>query len=66
MRTAAASTPRAGLPGRVASGLIQIWRELIARGITVPKLVLMGKRGWGNEQTFRELDLSPDLKAQAG
>jgi glycosyltransferase involved in cell wall biosynthesis len=41
--------------------LIQVWRALIQRGVMPPKLVIVGKRGWESEQTFRELDLAPDL-----
>jgi glycosyltransferase involved in cell wall biosynthesis len=42
--------------------LIQVWRSLIQRGVAPPKLVLVGRRGWESEQTFRELDLAPDLQ----
>jgi len=42
--------------------LIQIWRALIQRGGPTPKLLLVGRRGWESEQTFRELDLAPDLR----
>jgi glycosyltransferase involved in cell wall biosynthesis len=42
--------------------LIQVWRSLIQRGVSPPKLVLVGRRGWESEQTFRELDLAPDLQ----
>ena len=42
--------------------LIEVWRSLIQRGVSPPKLVLVGRRGWENEQTFRELDLAPDLQ----
>ena len=41
--------------------LIEVWRSLIRRGVSPPKLVLVGRRGWENEQTLRELDLAPDL-----
>jgi glycosyltransferase involved in cell wall biosynthesis len=42
--------------------LIEIWRRLIERGGSPPKLVLVGRRGWESEQTFRELDFAPDLQ----
>jgi glycosyltransferase involved in cell wall biosynthesis len=42
--------------------LIQVWRALIQKGRATPKLVIVGKRGWENQQTFRELDLAPDLR----
>jgi glycosyltransferase involved in cell wall biosynthesis len=42
--------------------LIEVWRSLIQRGVSPPKLVLVGRRGWENQQTFRELDLAPDLQ----
>ena len=49
-------------PRKNHSLLIQIWRALMRRGIATPKLVIVGKRGWESEQTFRELDLAPDLR----
>jgi glycosyltransferase involved in cell wall biosynthesis len=42
--------------------LIEVWRSLIQRGLSPPKLVLVGRRGWESEQTFRELDFAPDLQ----
>jgi glycosyltransferase involved in cell wall biosynthesis len=42
--------------------LIEVWRSLIRRSSSPPKLVLVGRRGWESEQTFRELDLAPDLQ----
>jgi glycosyltransferase involved in cell wall biosynthesis len=48
-------------PRKNHSLLIQVWRELIQQGIGTPKLVIVGKRGWESEQTFRELDFAPDL-----
>jgi glycosyltransferase involved in cell wall biosynthesis len=42
--------------------LINVWRELARRGGIVPKLVLVGRRGWLCDQVCRELDLAPDLK----
>jgi glycosyltransferase involved in cell wall biosynthesis len=39
--------------------LIEIWRRLIERGGSPPKLVLVGRRGWESEQTFREIDFAP-------
>jgi glycosyltransferase involved in cell wall biosynthesis len=49
-------------PRKNHSLLIQVWRALIQRGIATPKLVIVGQRGWESEQTFRELDLAPDLR----
>jgi glycosyltransferase involved in cell wall biosynthesis len=49
-------------PRKNHSLLIQVWRRLIERGIPPAKLVIVGKRGWENEQTFRELDLTPGLR----
>ncbi|MBJ7442326.1 MAG: glycosyltransferase, partial [Sphingopyxis sp.] len=42
--------------------LINVWRELGRRTGAVPKLVIVGHRGWESEQIFRELDLAPDIK----
>jgi glycosyltransferase involved in cell wall biosynthesis len=49
-------------PRKNHSLLIHVWRELIQLGIAMPKLVIVGKRGWESEQTFRELDRAPDLQ----
>ena len=49
-------------PRKNHSLLIHIWRELIQRGIAVPKLVIVGRRGWESEQTCHELDLALDLQ----
>lgn len=42
--------------------LINVWRELSRRTRSVPKLVIVGHRGWENEQIFRELDVSLDIR----
>jgi glycosyltransferase involved in cell wall biosynthesis len=42
--------------------LINVWRELSRRMSPVPKLVIVGHRGWESEQIFRELDLSLDIR----
>ncbi|WP_454620447.1 glycosyltransferase family 4 protein [Bradyrhizobium cenepequi] len=42
--------------------LIEVWRSLVRRGGSPPKLILVGRRGWESEQTLRELDLAPDLQ----
>jgi glycosyltransferase involved in cell wall biosynthesis len=42
--------------------LIQIWHALIQQGKETPRPVIVAKRGWESEQTFRELDLAPDLQ----
>jgi glycosyltransferase involved in cell wall biosynthesis len=36
--------------------LLQIWRELAQRLATPPRLVVVGARGWGNEQALDMLD----------
>lgn len=43
--------------------LLHIWRELVQEfGANVPKLVLVGQRGWECEQVIDLLDRSPALK----
>jgi glycosyltransferase involved in cell wall biosynthesis len=42
--------------------LVEVWRSLVRKGRSPPRLVLVGKRGWECEQTFREFDLAPDLQ----
>lgn len=42
--------------------LIDVWRSLIQRSDSPPKLILVGQRGWESAQTLRELDLAPDLQ----
>jgi len=44
--------------------LLNIWRSLIDTGISkAPKLVIIGARGWSNENVFKILDHSLALKA---
>ena len=49
-------------PRKNHSLLIHVCRDLIQQRIAAPKLAIVGKRGWESEQTFRELDLAPDLQ----
>jgi glycosyltransferase involved in cell wall biosynthesis len=43
--------------------LLNIWREMINSGmINIPKLSIIGRRGWNNEDVFRFLDKSDSLK----
>ena len=43
--------------------LLQIWRDFIEKGETdIPKLVIIGKRGWNIEFVTDFLDRSPSLK----
>lgn len=43
--------------------LLEIWRSLINEEYTnIPKLIIIGKRGWDNQNTFNLLDKSPALK----
>jgi len=45
--------------------LLNIWRRMIEqRGSNVPRLVLVGRRGWDNAQLFKLLD-RPDILANA-
>jgi glycosyltransferase involved in cell wall biosynthesis len=39
--------------------LLNIWRELAQKSQYVPKLVVVGRRGWENEQTIDILERSP-------
>lgn len=42
--------------------LLNVWRELVARyGTNAPKLVLVGARGWENENIIDMLERSPSL-----
>jgi glycosyltransferase involved in cell wall biosynthesis len=42
--------------------LLQVWRELVRRdGTTAPKLVLIGGRGWENENTVDLLQRCPSI-----
>jgi glycosyltransferase involved in cell wall biosynthesis len=41
--------------------LLHLWRELAKSGVTPPRLVIVGKRGWENEQVLDLLDRSPTL-----
>lgn len=44
--------------------ILNAYRMLIAQGITdLPKLNIIGRRGWANEDTFRMLDNSPAIRA---
>ena len=36
--------------------LLQIWREMVQRSAAPPRLVIVGARGWGNEQALDMLD----------
>jgi glycosyltransferase involved in cell wall biosynthesis len=43
--------------------MLNVWRELIARhGPRAPKLVLIGRRGWENENVVDLLDRAPSLR----
>jgi glycosyltransferase involved in cell wall biosynthesis len=42
--------------------LLQIWREWVKAGITPPKLVIIGKRGWENQNVFNFLDQCHAIK----
>ena len=43
--------------------VLHIWRELAAAGANAPRLVLIGARGWENEQVADILDRSVALRA---
>jgi glycosyltransferase involved in cell wall biosynthesis len=44
--------------------MLQVWRKLVELfGVSAPKLVLIGRRGWECENTFNLLDRSLDLKS---
>lgn len=42
--------------------LLQIWRDWVLRGITPPKLVIVGKRGWENQNVFNFIDQCQVIK----
>jgi glycosyltransferase involved in cell wall biosynthesis len=43
--------------------LLQIWRDIVAQlGKMAPKLVVIGERGWENEQVIDLLERSPGLR----
>lgn len=43
--------------------LLNVWREMINSGAAdIPKLSIIGRRGWNNEDVFRMLDNSPAIK----
>ena len=43
--------------------LLNVWKELINSGMpNIPKLSIIGRRGWFNEDVFRLLDKSPAIR----
>ncbi len=46
--------------------LLSIWRELIASGGNVPKLVFVGKRGWSDEQIIATIEHPTKLASHVG
>jgi glycosyltransferase involved in cell wall biosynthesis len=42
--------------------ILNIWRELASRGESVPKLIVIGKRGWENEQAVGLLERCHPIK----
>ena len=43
--------------------LLKVWKKLIERcGSKVPILVIIGQRGWNNEEVFRMLERDPAIK----
>jgi glycosyltransferase involved in cell wall biosynthesis len=50
--------------------LLNIWRTLAAQGAPVPKLVLVGLRGWDNDQALQFLErselLAPHVRMVSG
>lgn len=43
--------------------LLNVWKELINSGMpNIPKLSIIGRRGWFNEDVFRVLDKSPAIR----
>lgn len=43
--------------------LLNVWREMINSGATdIPKLSIIGRRGWRNEDVFRLLENSPAIR----
>lgn len=49
-------------PRKNHSLLLNIWRELAVKGGFVPKLVIVGKRGWKNEQAVGLLERCPEIQ----
>ncbi len=43
--------------------ILHLWREMAARNLNAPRLVLVGARGWENEQIVDLLDRAPALRA---
>ncbi len=43
--------------------LLNVWRELARQGISAPKLVLIGKRGWGFRQVTDPIQKDPTLRS---
>jgi glycosyltransferase involved in cell wall biosynthesis len=44
--------------------LLNLWRDWVERGRTsIPKLMIVGQRGWAAEQTLAMLDRCPSLKS---
>jgi glycosyltransferase involved in cell wall biosynthesis len=48
-------------PRKNHSLLLNIWRRLASRGGPVPKLVVIGSRGWQNENVIDMLDRCPSI-----
>jgi glycosyltransferase involved in cell wall biosynthesis len=46
-------------PRKNHSLLLNVWRRLVVRGGFVPKLIIIGNRGWENENVVDMLDRSP-------
>lgn len=42
--------------------LLQIWRDWAKSGVTPPRLIFVGKRGWENESVFNILDRCEAIK----
>lgn len=46
--------------------LLNVWREIIATTgdkASIPKLIIIGRRGWNSQQVFSMLDKSPTMKS---
>lgn len=43
-------------------GLLQVWREMASQADAVPKLVIIGKRGWNNGAVLEMLDLCEAIR----
>ena len=43
--------------------LLNVWRELARQGANAPKLVLIGKRGWGFKQVTDPIEKDPTLRS---